>query len=463
MKVSNSFPLEQLTSLTPLDGRYREKLAELSEYVSEHSLIKTRIEVEVKYLLALSDISVARPVTKKERSFLLAVIDDFSLEDSREVKKTELTTRHDVKAMERILRAKLTGTSLDDIVEMIHFGLTSEDINNLSYRLMLYRGTQEVILPTLQELLRNITTVADNYKSLPMLARTHGQPAVPTTLGKEMVVFATRLDKQIKQLKAARLTGKLNGAVGNFNALQLTYPEIPWIKFSKKFVSSLDLVPNLVTTQINSYDDISEYFQIIERINNIIISFDQDIWRYISDGWFIQEVKKGEVGSSTMPQKVNPIDFENSEGNLGLANAVLEFMARKLAVSRLQRDLSDSATIRNVGTVLAYCLMGYKSTLTGLTRVRPDTEMIHTVLLSDWMILTEGVQTVLRRVGVKDPYSIIASLSRGKHIGEKEWGEWVKTLPIEEKEKKLLSKLSPENYIGLATKLTDKAIKDIRK
>lgn len=461
--LPDELSLEALTALTPLDGRYREKLVELAQYVSEYSLIKTRIEVEVKYLIALSESTVIRSLTKKEHTYLLTFIENFGLIQIKEVKSIERETRHDVKAMERMFRKHLSGTSLEDLIEWIHFGLTSEDINNISYRLMLYRGTQEIIIPTLKQLLETITDLAQKHKALPMLARTHGQPAVPTTLGKEIVVFATRLDKQIKQLKGQKLTGKLNGAVGNFNALHLTYPKINWFLFSKKFVTSLGLEPNLITTQINTYDDISEYFHIIERINTIIISFNQDIWRYISDGWFIQEVKKGEVGSSTMPQKVNPIDFENSEGNLGLANAILEYMARKLAVSRLQRDLTDSTTIRNVGTVLGYCLMGYKSTLTGLSRIRPNGDLIRFALLADWMILTEGVQTVLRKAGVSDPYSLIAALSKGKQIGKDEWKQWIMTLPVGDTEKKLLAKLTPETYIGLAVKLTEKAVNEIRK
>jgi len=456
------FPLEELTALTPLDGRYRPKLEELASFISEHALIKTRIEIEVKYLFALSDVGVVRPLLKKERDLLEHLIVDFSLGDSREVKKLEKITRHDVKAMERILREKLKETTLEDITEMIHFGITSDDINNLSYRLLLYRATQSVIIPSLEKVVKDLSSKATAHKALPMLARTHGQPAVPTTLGKELVIFGSRLSQQIKLLKNFKLTGKFNGAVGNFNALQLTYPEIKWIQFSKRFVSSLGLIPNLITTQINTYDDISEYFHFLVRINTILISLDQDMWRYISDGWFVQEVKKGEVGSSTMPQKVNPIDFENSEGNLGLANAMLEYMARKLAVSRLQRDLSDSTTIRNTGTVLAYSLIGYQSTLTGLSRVRPHEEQIHAALYNDWAILTEGVQTILRKAGVDDPYSVITSLSRGNHISKEEWVAWIEALAIGEEERTSLLSLSPDMYVGLAVELTEIAIKDIQ-
>lgn len=462
-KTQSSFPLETLTALTPLDGRYREKLQELSPFVSEYGLIQIRIEIEIKYLLALSRVGAVRPFRKKEKEYLVSFYEKITPEVVREVKEIEKVTRHDVKAVERMLRNQLSHTSLKDTIEKIHFGLTSEDINNLSYRLMLYRGTHAVVIPTLSELLVVLTDVAEKNKSLPMLARTHGQPAVTTTLGKEIVIFASRLHRQLQLLKGQKLTGKLNGAVGNFNALYLTYPDIDWITFSETFVTSLELSPNLITTQINTYDDISEYFQIYERINNILISFNQDMWRYISDNWFVQVPKKGEIGSSTMPQKVNPIDFENSEGNLGLANSLLEYMARKLAISRLQRDLTDSTTIRNLSTVLSYSLLGYKSVLTGMSRVRPNEAVITETLMKDWTILTEGVQTILRNEGVEDPYSLVAALSRGEHIGEKEWITWIESLPIEPSQKKLLSHLTPQTYTGLAVILTEKALGEIRK
>jgi len=452
----------ELTAVTPLDGRYRDKIQELSDFVSEYSLIKTRIEIESRYLLALADIKLIRPLSKIEKSFLASLSLGVTLPDAEEIKKIESETRHDVKAMERIFRRLLKGTSLVDITEMIHIGLTSEDINNLSYRLMLQRATWTICIPILEEIINNLTSKAKDYKSLPMLARTHGQPAVPTTLGKELIVFATRLHTQVSELKKQKLTGKLTGAVGNFNALYLAYPKVNWITFSKEFVSSFDLIPNLITTQINPYDDMSAYFQAYQRINNILINLDQDIWRYVSDNWFVQEIKKGEVGSSTMPQKVNPIDFENSEGNLGLANAIFEFLSRKLTVSRLQRDLSDSTAIRNIGTALGFSLLGYKSIIAGLSRIRPNLKQIDKDLLKDWIILAEGVQTVLRKSGVSDPYSLIANLSRGYHIEKKGFGKWVNTLPIDDKYKNMLKKLTPHTYIGLAVELTEKAIKDIQ-
>lgn len=463
-KIDKSpFVLSELTALSPLDGRYLSKLQALAPFVSEHALIKTRFEIEAKYLLALESVGIVRLLTTQEKKQLSEFAKRVSLKVAEEVKDIEKETRHDVKAMERAFRNLVKGSSLEDVTEMIHFGLTSDDVNNMAYRLLLYRGTQGVIIPQLESLLDNITQKAEQYKTLPMLARTHGQPAVPTTLGKELVNTAYRLHKQLGQLKTQKLNGKLTGAVGNFNALQAAYPKINWLRFSRKFVASFDFEPLLFTTQINPYDDVIEYLQILQRINTILIDFDQDIWRYISDGWFVQEAKKGEIGSSTMPQKVNPIDFENSEGNLGLANSIIEFMARKLMISRLQRDLSDSTVMRNIGIVLSYCLLGYQSTLIGLGRIRANETAISEELQRDWTILTEGVQTVLRKEGVADPYSLIAGLSRGKHITEGEWHEWIESLPVEQTIKKELLELTPYSYIGLAVELTEKAIAEIRK
>lgn len=463
-KTGNSFtlPLDELTAVNPLDGRYRNRTADLAPYFSEFALIKTRIELEIKYLIALSDFSVIRKFSQKEKSFLNSLIENFAFEQAKEVKQIEETTRHDVKAMEKALRKFLKNTSLKDILEKIHMGLTSEDINNISYRLMIKRATDNICIPTLKLLINEIAERAEKYKSVPMLARTHGQPAVPTTIGKEFSVFALRLAKQLRKLKEFQLSGKLTGAVGNFNALHFTFPKTNWISFSKNFVKSLGLEPNLTTTQINTHEDLVELFQNYQRINNILIDFNQDMWRYISDNWFIQEVKKGEVGSSTMPQKVNPIDFENSEGNLGLANSLIDFFTRKLAVSRLQRDLSDSTVIRNMGVVMGYSLLAYKSTLTGFKRTRPHIDKISEDLNKDWIILGEGVQTLLRNSAVDDPYSLIASLTRGQHIGKNEWQQFINNLPIDVSIKNKLNILTPSTYLGLAVKLTNKAIQEIK-
>lgn len=458
-----SLPLEQLTAVSPLDGRYQHKTQPLAKFVSEYALIKIRYEVEVKYFLALSKLGMARKLSSSEKNNLLKSIESFSLADAKKVKEIEKETRHDIKAIERYVRNMFQKSSLKNTVEMIHFGLTSEDINNLSYRLMLKRGANEICIPALEKIVDVLLGESRKYKSLPMLARTHGQPAVPTTLGKELVIFALRLQKEVTKLKSNSLFGKLNGAVGNYNALYLTFPKIDWIKFSENFLKDLELTPNPATTQINPYDDVIEYLQALQRINMILVGFNQDMWRYISDGWFIQEIRKGEIGSSTMPQKVNPIDFENSEGNLQIANSLIEGLSRKLPVSRLQRDLSDSTTIRNLGSILGYCLIGYESTLSGLTRVKPNQEKISHDINHDWAILTEGVQTLLRYHHVKDPYSLIAGLSKGKVISEQEWNTWIQNLPIDNKIKKSLFTLTPSSYIGLAPEIVDKTLKEIEK
>ncbi|MBP6883462.1 adenylosuccinate lyase [Candidatus Woesebacteria bacterium] len=454
--------LTPLSAISPIDGRYREKVKELAPFFSETGLIRTRVEIEARYLVALSDIGVVRPLTSKERKKLESLGPQMSTKDAQRVKEIEDETRHDVKAMERVFREKVAGTSLEDITEMIHFGLTSEDVNNLSYRLMLDRANKQVMQPTLNKIADTLADRAEEYAGITMLGRTHGQAAIPTTVGKEFVNTGMRLRRQINEIEGEQLTGKLNGAIGNFNAHHLSRPDVDWIAFSAAFVSSLGLEPNLYSTQINPYDDVIALFQAYQRVNNIFIDFDQDMWRYISDDWFVQEARKGEVGSSTMPQKVNPIDFENSEGNLGLANAMIEFFTRKLSVSRLQRDLSDSTVIRNFGTVFAYQLLAYKNTLLGLSKVKPNEEQIERALNHNWAILTEGVQTVLRTAGVENAYDLIKGLSRGQRIGPKEWKLWVNGLPVSEDVKKTLLSLKPLNYLGLVHELTEMGVDEIR-
>lgn len=454
--------LMPLSAISPIDGRYREKVKELAPYFSEAGLIRTRIEIEARYLIALSDIGVVRPLTVTERIKLGALGPTLSTKDVQRVKEIEDETRHDVKAMERVFREKVAGTSMEDLTEMIHFGLTSEDVNNLSYRLMLDRANRGVMQPVLNQIANEFADRAEEYADITMLGRTHGQGAIPTTVGKEFVNTGMRLRNQIEDIEEVQLTGKLNGAIGNFSAHHLSRPDIDWIAFSAEFVRGLGLEPNLYSTQINPYDDVIALFQAYQRTNNVLIDFDQDMWRYISDDWFVQEARKGEVGSSTMPQKVNPIDFENSEGNLGLANAMIEFFTRKLSVSRLQRDLSDSTVIRNFGTVFAYQLLAYKNLLLGLSKVRPNEEQIEKVLNSNWAILTEGVQTILRSAGVENAYDLVKGLSRGKRIGQKEWKQWVGGLPVAEDMKKKLLALRPQNYLGLVRELTEMGVDEIR-
>lgn len=452
-----------LGMLTSLDGRYQAHIKPLVAYFSEGAFIQTRIEVEIHHLISLSQFGIIRKLTPKEKKQLQALPSSLNKTHFLRIKELEEITHHDVKAMERGLRELIVGTSLEDIAEFIHFGLTSEDINNICHRLHLHQTRKEILVPQLLQILANLTVLAQENKSLPMLARTHGQPAVPTTLGKEFANFAVRLDAQIKKLVTVQLTGKLNGAVGNYNALVLAAPKIDWIAYTNEFIKSIGLVPNLFTTQINPYEDIIEYMQTIQRINGILLDLNQDMWRYISDKWLVQEAKKGEVGSSTMPQKVNPIYFENSEGNIVMANSLIEGMVRKLSTSRLQRDLSDSTVLRNIGTVLGFSLVSYKNTLEGLGRIKPNEEKIRHSLYEDWSILTEAVQTLLRKAGTVDPYALIASISRGKEISKQDWQQWIAALPqeIDKKTRKELALLTPERYLGNAVELTEMALQQI--
>lgn len=461
-KGSRPLALSELTAISILDGRNRKDVAEIASFTSEYNIIRTRIEVEAKYLIALSQIGVVRPLSVRERDRLSTLGEKLFLTDAQRIKRIEDETSHDVTAMTRGFRTKLQGSSLEDLIEMVHYGLTSADVDNLSYRLILKRVTDRVFVPILDYLIDELVDRAGQEKATPMLARTHGQPAVPTTLGKEFVVFAARLNKEIRELAGRSLTGKLTGAVGNLNALQVANPEIDWLSFSEKFIRSLGLEPNLTTTQINSYEDMIAYFQNYQRINGILGDFDQDLWRYISDAWFVQEARGREVGSSTMPQKVNPWRLENSEGNLEKANALFDCYVRELAESRLQRDNSDSTIIREMGVPLGWSLLAYKNTLDQLSRVRVNVDQLKQDLNEDWTILSEAAQTLMRRLGVKDPHLLMMDLTRGRHIGETEWKELVDHLPIPEEYRRTLAELTPETYIGLAMEITERAIAEIK-
>lgn len=440
--------MKTLLSISPLSGRYREKIIELEGYTSEYALTKTRIEVEVKYLLALSKIKLLS-LSVAEKNKLGSLLKNFDLIDAEKIKKIEDTTKHDVKAVEIYLRPYLSSKNS----EMIHFGLTSEDVNNIAHRLMLRSASEKVIIPALEQLTQKLSLNSQVFQAVSMLARTHGQPAVPTTLGKEFAVFASRLGLELKKLNRIKFTGKLNGAVGNYNALHFAYPKIEWIKFTKTFVRTLNLEPNLVTTQINPFEDIIEYFQTVQRINGILLDLDQDLWRYISDGWLVQKSEEGQVGSSTMPQKINPIDFENSEGNLELANGLIEVFTRELPISRLQRDLSNSTIIRNIGTVLGYSLLAYKNTLHGTSMMYINEVKIRENLNKDWSILSEAIQIVFRKERIKSSYLKVVEMTKGRHFGEKEWRELVKDLKISKENKEKLLNLTPSTYLGLAKKI----------
>lgn len=453
--------MNPLLAISPIDGRYRKHVEEFAEYFSEFAFIKYRTQIEIKYFISLSELGIIRKLKKEELKLLQNIAQNFSIKDAEENKdiaqeywKSETpqkhSTKHDVKAVEYFLKGRLSNTSLKDISEFIHFGLTSEDINNLAYRLMLQDGIARVTIPNLLALQKVVKEKATKYNKTTIIARTHGQPAIPTTLGKEFLVFHERLDNEIKILKKAKLRGKLNGAVGNYNALQLAYPKIDWFKFSKKFIFSLGIDLNSTTNQIAPYEDIIFIFQTVQRINGIILDLDQDMWRYISDGWFVQENKEKEIGSSTMPQKINPIMFENSEGNLIVANSLIDGFVHKLPISRLQRDLSGSTISRNFGVCLAHSLIAYKNSVDGLNRIKSNNTKIEEDLNSDWSILAEAVQIILRRENVKNSYEIVKSLTRGKKMTQQDYLEFIDDLPTPQKVKEELKKITPENYIGNA-------------
>jgi len=446
----------KLTSISPIDGRYSDKTGPLKTIFSEFGLIKYRLLVEVRWLEAMSknsEISEVPLFSSEANKKLLAIADNFSIEDARAIKEIEKTTNHDVKAIEYFLKEKVSITpELQKVSEFIHFACTSEDINNLSHALMLENG-REVLLAEMTEVLNLITGLAKENAEIPMLSRTHGQTASPTTLGKEMANFAYRLDRQIKQLEEVQIMGKFNGAVGNFNAHLSAYPEINWEKVSKSFIESLGINYAPYSSQIEPHDYIAEYFHALNRFNTILIDFCRDVWGYISLGYFTQKTIKGEIGSSTMPHKVNPIDFENSEGNLGLAIAIGEHFATKLPVSRWQRDLTDSTVLRNLGVSSAHCLISYASVSKGIKKLEVNVEKLIEDLNNSWEVLAEPIQTVMRRYGVENPYEKLKALTRGKKIDAKILNDFIASLDIPLEAKNELYKLTPMNYIGDAIKL----------
>ncbi len=454
---------ERLFAISPLDGRYREKVDKLSAYFSEYALMQARVEVELRYLIALSDAGVIRKLTTKEKKLLQALHESFSAADANTIKEIELTTRHDVKAAEYWIKERLRKTSVSDVVEFVHFGLTSTDIDNIAYALLTDRAIKKIMLPAASDLIRFVVGIAEQEKKTFMLARTHGQPAVTTTLGKEFAVHAVRLTEQCRQLASYRSKAKLNGAVGNYNALALAVPDVDWISFSQNFISGLGLEPNLFTTQIEPHDRLAELLDLLSRMNCIIIDLDRNCWMYIANDVLIVKTVKGEVGSSTMPQKVNPIDFENSEGNAKVANSLLEGIGRELQTSRLQRDLSDTTMLRNVGVMFGHSLIAYLSTLQGLTKVSANKEKIAHELDNHYEILSEGIQTVLRRKGHEKPYEKLKELVRGKKVTATDISNFVKGLKLDSKTKESLSKLTTRDYSGAAVRLTELAIIKCRK
>ena len=451
----DTLPLNSLTALSPLDGRYQSKTAALRPLFSEYGLIRHRVLVEIRWLIALGEHKKIREVpafsaaTQKQ---LNGIISDFSEADARRVKEIEATTNHDVKAIEYFLKEKTQGNKeIARCTEFIHFACTSEDINNLAYALMLKQSRDEVLLPRMDKLIAAVTDLASRHAEQPMLARTHGQPASPTTLGKEMANFAYRLRRARRQVADVPILGKINGAVGNYNAHLAAYPEVDWPAFARSFVEKLGLEWNPYTTQIEPHDYIAELLDAAARFNTILIDFNRDVWGYISLAYFKQKVVKGEVGSSTMPHKVNPIDFENSEGNLGLANTLFRHLAEKLPVSRFQRDLTDSTVLRNLGVAFGYMLLACDSCLKGIGKLEVNTERLRQDLDQNWEVLAEAVQTVMRRHGVEQAYEKLKDLTRGKGgITRESMQAFIRTLEIPNDAKKRLLVLTPDTYTGNA-------------
>lgn len=448
-----------LTDLSPIDGRYREKAAPLRMLLSEFGLIRFRVWVEVKWLIALSEepgIAEVPSFSAPDRAALEKILSDFSESDAERVKTIEKTTNHDVKAVEYFLKEKIKGhAGLERVGEFIHFACTSEDINNLAYGLMVETARREVLLPEMGQLLEAITAKAHAYAGQPMLSRTHGQPASPTTVGKEFANTAYRLQRQIKQAQSVEVLGKINGAVGNFNAHCVAYPEVDWPAFSQRFVESLGLVFNPYTTQIEPHDYLAELFHAFSRFNTILIDFNRDIWGYIALGFFKQKTVAGEVGSSTMPHKVNPIDFENSEGNLGMANAVFSHLSEKLPISRWQRDLTDSTVLRNIGLGMAYSLIAFQSALKGLGKLELNPEVVEADLALNPEVLAEPIQTVMRRYGIEQPYEKLKELTRGQRIDAATLAQFITGLDLPEGPKQALLALKPRDYVGKAVSLAN--------
>ncbi|WP_158774614.1 adenylosuccinate lyase [Cobetia sp. L2A1] len=446
--------LSALTALSPVDGRYGAKTEALREHFSEFGLIRARVIVEVRWLQRLAahaEIAEVPAFSADANAVLDAIVSDFSVDDAQRIKDIESTTNHDVKAVEYFLKEKVADNAeLNAVTEFIHFACTSEDINNLSHALMLRGGLDNVLLPEMKKVTEAIVALAHLHAEQPMLSRTHGQTASPTTLGKEMANVAARLRRQLAQIERVEMLGKINGAVGNYNAHLTTYPAIDWAANAETFVESLGLTFNPYTTQIEPHDYIAELFDAVCRFNTILIDFNRDVWGYISLGYFKQRTVAGEIGSSTMPHKVNPIDFENSEGNLGIANAVLGHLAQKLPISRWQRDLTDSTVLRNLGTGLAQGLIAYQSALKGISKLEANPERLNADLDNSWEVLAEPIQTVMRRYGIEKPYEKLKELTRGKRIDQAGFAAFIETLELPEDVKAELKALSPASYIGNA-------------
>jgi len=447
-----------ITAISPIDGRYASKVTDLTECFSEYALLKNRVKVEVMWLIALcseEQIIECRVLTAEEEQSLRRIVENFTPAEAEKIKKIESVTNHDVKAVEYYLKEQIEGTSLGDLSEFIHFACTSEDINNLSHALMLKDGLA-TLTPQQHEIIAVISKLAKEFKDVPMLARTHGQTASPTTIGKELAVFAARLQKQSAKIADVELLGKLNGAVGHFNAHLSAYPQVDWIALTKGVIENeLGLQQNLFTTQIEPHDYMAELFDAMARWNTILNDLNRDLWTYISMAYFGQKTIKGEIGSSTMPHKVNPIDFENSEGNCGLANAIFQHMSSKLPISRLQRDLTDSTVLRNMGVGFGYSMIAYKSTLKGLSKLKLNEQKLKDDLDNAWEVMAEPIQTVMRKAGIEKPYEKLKELTRGQKIDSETIRSFVQGLELAEEDKQRLLEMTPASYIGMASKIVD--------
>lgn len=450
---------DKLLAISILDGRNRDKLEDVAAYFSEYALIKYRLKIEIAYLIFLAEnTKILRKITNSEKKYLQKIWDNFTPGEALIVKEIEAKINHDIKAVEYYLQGKLEKTTLQDVVLFIHFGLTSYDINIPAYALMLSEFRKNVLLTKIDLLQAKLKDLILTCQTLPMLGRTHGQPALPTTLGKELAVFYQRIKSELKILKTTPIEAKLTGAVGNFNTLAFIFPKYDWLKLSCQFISSLSLVPNVVTTQIIPYESWIRLFDSCKRLNNILLNFVQDIWWYISFEYFLQKKKETEVGSSTMAHKINPITFENAEGNLQLANSMFEFFARKLAVSRLQRDLSDSTVKRDFGLAFGFTLLSWDSILTGLARISPNPEKMKADIDSHWEIFSEGLQTYLRTKGLKDAFELVKKKTRGNTFTREQMYRLIDSLPIKDNDKKNLKIKSLASYTGLAKEITAQVI-----
>ncbi len=448
-------PLTELTALSPIDGRYSTKTAQLRDYFSEYALFKYRVLVEIRWLETLANTTAIKEIPKfstQAKKVLSNIIQEFNLADAEQIKTIEKTTNHDMKAVEYFLKEKIKGNKeLNAVSEFIHFACTSEDINNLAYALMLQQARGQVILPNCKEIIDAIEQLANQYAQQPLLSRTHGQPASPTTMGKEMRNIAKRLARQYKTLSTIEIMGKINGATGNFNAHLIAYPDVDWLKISRQFVEDLGLHWQSHTTQIEPHDYIAELCNAMARFNTVLIDFNRDVWGYISLGYFKQKTLIGEIGSSTMPHKVNPIDFENSEGNLVMANAILNCLAERLPISRWQRDLVDSTLLRNSGVGFAHSLIAYQASLKGIHKLEINPVAIEADLNDNWEILAEAIQTVMRRYGIANPYEKLKTLTRGKKITAARLKTFINALELPVKVKTQLLSLTPTTYIGNAS------------